>query len=211
MKAGNYSVWESNCKVPSDVLLLLNNAGLFPNILTVGTGLPDDFNLYGFSKKQFYDLSSFLNKKNQIKNINIKLENFYGEDEPRDRFLPGAIEKLLKNQDVELTEGYQKRDFIYIEDVILALTAVLDYYTKSPDNGNFEVPVGTGVAPSVREVISYCKEITHSSSRLLFGSVPLRWNEPDSVADITALSKIGFKPRYAWRDGIKLMIERFKL
>lgn len=211
MRAGNYRVWESNYEVPSGVLLKLGETGVFPDVLTIGTGLPDNFNLYGFSKKQFLDLCNFCNRKNQHKIVNVELENFYGEDEPRDRFLPGVIQKLLEEEPVELTEGYQHRDFIYIDDVVNGIRSILHHYSESHDNGLFEVPLGTGEAPTVREIITFCKEITHSSSELLFGAVPLRWNEPDSVADTAALSKIGFSPQYKWRDGMKHMIERFKL
>lgn len=211
MKAGGYKVWESNCRVPSDILFKLNAAGQFPSVLTIGTGLPDNFNLYGFCKKQFFDLCAFCNRQNGHKVINIKLENIYGADEPRERFLPGVVQKLLRNEKIELTEGFQHRDFIYIDDAIDGMLSVLRYYSESSENGNFEIPLGTGEAPAIRELITYCKEVTHSDSELLFGAIPLRRDEPDSVADMAGLSKIGFKPRYDWRTGIKIMIERFKL
>ena len=69
-------------------------------------------------QKRFLDLYNFYSIQNKKTVINIKRENFYSRDEPRDWFLPCVIEKLKHNQGINLTEGYQRCDFIYIDDAV---------------------------------------------------------------------------------------------
>lgn len=211
MYNGNYKAWQGNYEFPARIACMLQEYCLFASVITIGTGLPYAFNLYSFCKKQFFDLCCFLNDLNSNKYnvINIKLENLYGEDDPIHRFLPSAIKKLLHNEDIELTEGYQHRDFIYIEDVINALLFILSYYSGKSVN-KLEIPLGTGEAPSIRELVQYCKEIANSKSKLLFGAIPLRNNEPDSIANIDKLREIGFTHKYSWKEGLRLMIMRLK-
>lgn len=210
MRNGLYKVLQGNYVFPAGIVTLLQQNEKLSNILTIGTGLPDDFNFYSFCKNQFLDLCKFYNRQNTENIINVRLENFYGPDEPRNRFLPSVIEKLKCNEDVKLTEGFQHRDFIYIDDVVDGLMQVFSFYQDKKE-GFADVPLGTGVAPTIREVVEFCKKECGSSSKLLFGAVPLRWNEPDSVADLHKLQEIGFKPKYDWQTGMRKMIKEFKL
>ena len=48
------------------------------NYMTIGTGLPDDFNVYSFTKHEFAEFGRFLSEKDYINFLNLKLEMFYG-------------------------------------------------------------------------------------------------------------------------------------
>ena len=133
------------------------------------------------------------------------LENYYGEQEPNERFISMVISKLRENQPIDLTEGNQRRDFIYVEDVVKAI-AFLTTDTELWDE-YIDIPLGTGEGPQIKEVIEYLKEIMGSSSQLNFGAVNKRKDEPDSIADVTYLQKRGWKPQYGWKDGLKKIIK----
>lgn len=51
--------------------------------------------------------------------------------------------------------------------------------------GYMSLPVGLGGNCSIRDIICYMKEQAGSSSDLLFGSIPLRNGEPDTLANIS--------------------------
>lgn len=174
------------------------------NFLTIDTGLPKDLNLYSFTKKQFAEFGRFYSTKYGITFINVLLEMFYGEDEPEGRFLSDVCRKIVRGEEVNLTEGKQKRDIIYIDDVCRALLLLLD----SDLTGFWNVPLGCGEAIEIRKVIKFMHEVTKSCSSLYFGRVPMREGEPDCAADITLLRKLGFKPLYPWEKGLKQLCDK---
>lgn len=196
------NVIESNIEFPLSVLNLAVKYDI-ANYMTIGTGLPAKLNMYSFSKNLFSSFGEFYAEKHGINFINMRLEMFYGSDEPKDRFIPNCIIKMLHNEDIDLTFGTQKRDIVSVDDVIGAILCVLDSDLK----GFHEIAVGTGEAPSIKNILIYIKEETGSMSNLNFGSIPARIGEPDCIADITELKKIGYKCKYEWKQGLKKMIK----
>lgn len=195
-------VLEGNLLTPLRLYLLAMEAGV-KRFMTIGTGLPDDFNIYSKSKAEFANFGAFYCKRSsQAKQIflNIRLENFYGKDEPKDRFLHRIIAQMRSGSDVLLTEGTQHRDFICIEDVVDNLQMLLNT-DFSP--GYYNIPLGTGEGPTIREVVEYLHTELRSNSQLCFGAVPMREYEPDSVADMETMKNFGIKIRYPWQAGIK--------
>ena len=191
---------------------ILNWAGKNPRKLvlgfTIGTGLPDTLNAYAMSKAKFAQVLSWYadqcrQKGTPITVCNVELENFYGEDEPTDRFLPGTVAKLKRNEKILLTAGTQVRDFVYVEDVLTNLMAVMDS-ENLPEY--LDLPLGSGEGVSIRDLITYLKELVKSDSELCFGAVPSRMNEPDSVADRQKMEQYGLTVRYGWKDGMKTFL-----
>ena len=211
--SGNYgrstrlyqSVLQSNIDFPLYILDLAAENGI-PNYMTISTGLPEELNMYSFSKDIFARFGRFYSDKHGINFFNMKLQMFYGSDEPLDRFLPGTVYKMIRGMDIEATIGTQHRDIIAVEDVVGAIMCVL----KSRDIGYHDVDVGTGLAPSIHEVLEYLREQTGSSGRINYGAVELRDGEPDCVADLTVLNGYGYKVKYDWKTGLIKMIEEIQ-
>lgn len=199
-------VLNANIDFPLKILNIAVKHGVY-NFLTIGTGLPDNFNMYSFSKKMFAAFGEFYHLKHNINFCSLELEMFYGPDEPRNRFIPSCIQKMHSGEAVPLTVGTQKRDIIYIEDVLNAIMFVI----RHGITGYKIIPVGTGEAPTICEIMRYIHELLHSRSELQFGMIPMRAGEPDCVADISILSDMGFKTKYSWKDGLKKMLEEEKL
>ena len=199
------TVIESNILFPLTVLNIATQ-NLTKNFLTIGTGLPDDLNMYSFTKSKFSDFGRFYSEKHNVNFINMKLEMFYGADEPKDRFIPSCIYKMLNDEDVKLTKGTQRRDIVSIYDVVEAIMFVIDYGLK----GFHELPVGTGEAPEIRDLMGYIKDVTNSNSNLKFGAIPMRNGEQDCIADSQIMTNMGFEYRYPWKKGIADMVEHIK-
>ena len=109
---------ESNLIFPLSILNLAIKYHV-KNYMTMGTGLPDDFNVYSFTKHEFAEFGRFLSEKDHINFLNLKLEMFYGGFyEPASRFMKSCHNHLLENEPLELTAGTQKRDLVRVEDVI---------------------------------------------------------------------------------------------
>ncbi len=201
---GESGIIESNLCAPLRVLSRCLEIGV-EKVITVGTGLPDNFNEYTQTKKQFSDYGRWLTEKHtKLSFYNIKLETYYGPDEPSGRFIPNVIEKLKMDESVELTEGTQKRDIIHIDDVLRNLKSMIFH---ANEEGYHDVPLGTGNAPTIREITAYLKKVCSSRSDLMYGSVPMRPGEPDSVADVELMKRYGIKTEIHWKDGLKSVCE----
>lgn len=200
-------IYMANLIVPLRVFLNCISNGV-RKIITIGTGLPDEFNTYCISKSKFAELCKWYGDRyradgNELQICNVELENYYGEGEPINRFIPATIDKLKRNEKILLTAGDQKRDFIYVGDAVRNIVKLVNM-NSLPDYCDF--PLGTGEGIPMREIIEYLKEITGSNSELCFGAIEKRMNEPDSFADCTKMMEYGLTAEYSWKEGFKKII-----
>lgn len=200
------SVLLSNIDFPLYVLDLAVEKGGAPNYMSISTGLPEEMNMYSFSKGIFARFGKFYSDKHNINFFNIKLQMFYGSDEPLDRFLPQMVYKMIRGEDINVTQGTQHRDIVAIEDVIGAIMSVVNYN----DVGYHDVEVGSGEAPTIKEILEYIKEESNSCSRINYGAVPMRKDEPNCVANVEQLNNYGYEIKYDWKNGLKKMIGDMK-
>ena len=203
---------DSNYTFPSALLKTAIHSGTLTGkpvrFINIGTSLPSSLNLYSLTKKQFSDLGCFFANLGKIQFLNVLLESFYGSDEPENRFIPRTIRKLLNNEVIDATEGTQHRDYVSAEDVI----SILSFLTTVNISESFiSIPVGSGESPSIREILKYLKLITNSKSKINFGTVPSRPNEPSTRANLTILRNLGYKKEMTyWKDGMKKMMENIE-
>ena len=137
----------------------------------------------------------------------LLLEMFYGADEPKNRFLASVIQKMIRGENVDTTIGTQHRDIIAAEDILKAIDIVME----SDLSGFNEIPVGTGVAPSISEIVDFIWNETGKISKINKGAIPMRPDEPDCVADTSVISSIAeWNPTY-WKDGLRNMIDKMQV
>lgn len=171
------------------------------NFMTIGTSLPYRFNFYSFSKKMFSDCGKFFSELNNINFIDLQLEMFYGgRYEPENRFLKSCRNKLKTNSKISLTDGCQKRDIIHISDVVSIIEKLI---TTKYISGYAVLPVGSGEAHSIREILCYMKKTMDSNSYLAFGEIPCRENEPETKADISWYKDIDYSLKYSYFEGLR--------
>ncbi|WP_421216390.1 NAD-dependent epimerase/dehydratase [Aeromonas enteropelogenes] len=177
-----------------------------------------------FSKKEFnceYMMPYILTKrhlnswaeiislqKKDFKFINMRLEHVYGPNDAHNKFVSFIVREFkTPNNKVKCTTGTQKRDFIYIKDVVSAYTCVVNNIAKI-ESGCKEFQVGTGKSIMVREFIEQLKqEMCADDVSVLYGAIETRKNEiMDSKANVESLEGIGWRAKYNVRDGIIEML-----
>jgi CDP-paratose synthetase len=165
---------------------------------------------YSISKKLF--LESIKEISSDIKIINMRIEHMFGERDSMNKFVPKIINKLINNEaSIQLTDGFQKRDFIYIKDVVEAFYFVLKSITVS-STPNFQTyDVGLGTSMSIRDFSSTLKEKINSSSFLDFGAIPTKKDEiMDSFANNEELKSLGWIPLYTVEEAIDDLLKQDK-
>jgi nucleoside-diphosphate-sugar epimerase len=201
------SVLESNVLLPIRLIEAAdkNKLNLFVNTDSFFSKFQDYSYLreYIMSKKIFID---YLKTLSDLQVFNLQLEHIYGEFDSKTKFITSLIERMFVNEKfIELTEGSQKRDFIYVSDVVDAYMTVLTNTKVLGQYVDFEV--GTGSSISVKDFVSQIHQIMGSKSELLFGALPSRVNEiQDSKANSLVLCKLGWSPKFITETAIKRIV-----
>lgn len=194
---------ESNFLFPLQLLekSVFNRTKMFIN---ADTAIPRGMNPYALSKKQFLDWLKLY--QNRIHIINMKIEHMYGCRSDSNNFITYLIRNMLKNKSIDLTEGYQQRDFIFVEDVVNAFEKVLESSKINKAYNEFEV--GSGKSISIRNIVQLICKVIDSKSVLNFGATPYRRGEVmESKSNIVKLKKIGWRPKITLEEGILRTVE----
>ena len=165
---------------------------------------------YTLSKSQVLDW--FKRVRGDTTCINIKIFHMYGPNDSIDKFIPYIIKNLINNvSSLNLSSGVQRRDFIYIEDVVLAFEIVI----QKIDNiiNRFpEFEVGTGKSVSVKDIVLLSKNIIGSKTELRFGVLKLdECSNNEFVANTSKLEHLGWKPQWTIHKGISKIIKSYQI
>ena len=162
-------------------------------------------NAYTSSKRDF---RKHIEKFPNHKIIGLQLEHLYGRNDNPSKFIPMLLDKIAKNeQEIELTKGDQKRDFLYIDDLLVLLHMLVKQQHKL-EAGSCFFEIGTGVSVSIYDFIREIKNQLDSTSNLNFGALPYRENEiMDSKADLTKIQSLfQWTPEVDFKVGIKKLL-----
>jgi nucleoside-diphosphate-sugar epimerase len=122
----------------------------------------------------------------------------YGPREAGERLVPSVVRGLLAGRPVDVTDGRQRRDFLFVDDVASALVGLLGSSLAGPVN------VGSGEAISVRRLVSAIGDNVARPELLRFGARASAGDEPPLVvADTTRLREgLGWRPTVRLEEGI---------
>jgi nucleoside-diphosphate-sugar epimerase len=171
--------------------------------INIDTMLQADTSIYSLSKSQFRQCIKYLSSNISV--VNIKLEHFYGPGVDTSNFIGNVIYLLCRNElSVPLTLGEQKRDFIFIDDVINAIIIILKHSLIIKVNGWTEYEVGTGIKTTIRFLVEKIKILSNNTtSQLIFGAIPYRKNDfVDISINLTPLFRIGWNYRWDLDSGL---------
>ena len=191
----------ANITLPAMLLEAAASKGV-KYFINTDTALSEGVSAYSFTKKQFLRWCHFLSK--DMKVINISLEHFYGPGDDDSKFVSYLITNLRNNRSgsLALSEGLQKRDFIYIDDVVSAYKVVVDNIHFFTDSFT-EIGVGTNNLVTIKELVFLVKKLTNNTkTKLDFGAISQRDIETQSDCDISLLGNLGWTPKYSLEDGI---------
>ena len=135
----------------------------------------------------------------------MQIEHFYGPDASATNFITDMLIRLKNNEpQIDLTLGEQKRDFVYIEDVVNAYLIVLKNQDLIAENYS-SYQVCTNQLISIKDLMILLKDLTKSNSMLNFGALPYRENElMRSETNNSALRGLGWNPIYTIKEGLKI-------
>ncbi|MEE2745754.1 MAG: NAD(P)-dependent oxidoreductase [Pseudomonadota bacterium] len=136
--------------------------------------------------------------------VELRLFTPYGPSERANRLIPAIVLSALSGKDVDTSEGYQTRDFLYIDDVLTALLLAAERTGGSPELFN----IGSGKSIAVRDLVKIVLDIMGNPVRANYGAYPMR---SDEILEMTAsieLAKqeLGWEPEVGILEGIEKTI-----
>jgi nucleoside-diphosphate-sugar epimerase len=139
---------------------------------------PGHYQEYCESKKMFREwMSSYSN----IDIHNLILGHVYGPNDRLNKFIPWFINELLFSSldSIDLSPGEQKRDFIYVDDVIQAIVKCIQAPRK---NGINDYLIGSSKLVSIKEICCLIRKKildlkNENCPKLNFGGKPYLPNE----------------------------------
>jgi nucleoside-diphosphate-sugar epimerase len=122
----------------------------------------------------------------------LRLFNVYGPGEPKERLIPYIVEAAKAGQQITLTGCEQIRDFMFIDDLVAAIAAVVEKSSKGP--GVRFLNVGTGRPTTLKELVVRTDQQLKSrgiEAKITFAALPYRKDDPMvCVADNTELTSV---------------------
>lgn len=185
-------------------LSLIESAGTaIGRCIAIGTGLPSDVSPYASTKAQFAQRLAEVSARSRTPHVVVSLEHFYGPGDDPSKFLTRVARACIAGQPLDLTSGTQRRDFIHVHDVVRALLVLIDDHQREWGI----VPLGSGTAVPVRQVVEMINAVAGGRSDLRFNALRTRANEPECcVADTQYLRARGWSPEIPLQEGIRELV-----
>jgi nucleoside-diphosphate-sugar epimerase len=199
-------ILDANLILPLRLLQLASEQGAraFINSDTI---LDKRISNYSLSKRQFAEWLSLYGTR--LVCANVALEHFYGPGDDPSKFVTHLVQSLLRAVPrIALTPGLQKRDFIYIDDVVEAFVRLAAFSLETAP-GFYRFEVGTNESISIRDFAEQVHRLAGEPATILdLGALPYRENEVmESTVDTTMLRHLGWVPKVALREGLEQTIE----
>lgn len=165
--------------------------------------------------KSIYSLSKYkasiyllnLYKKNNFPCSILRLYQAYGPNQDFNRLIPEVIKACLLNKRFNCSEGSQKRDFLYIDDLIELLIKIIKTKKIKSDVYN----VGCGRAVAVKNVIEKINLII-KRGKPNFGGIIMRKDEVMSLyPNIKKIKKtFNWNPKTSMFKGLRKTINYYE-
>ncbi|OGW78790.1 MAG: ADP-glyceromanno-heptose 6-epimerase [Omnitrophica bacterium GWA2_52_8] len=198
---GFRNILELACAKKADVIYA-SSAAVYGSIETPAKeadgGQPN--NIYGFSKWVLENLAKTYQPR--IKTVGLRYFNVFG---PRETFKGPAASMIYQlylqmkagKRPRIFSYGEQKRDFVYVEDVVAA--TILAKNAKESTVAN----AGSGLATTFNEIIDALNEALGTRYEPDYFDNPYSFYQNFTQADLShAARAFGYKPKYTTYDGV---------
>ena len=140
--------------------------------------------------------------------ISLRYFNVYGPGQSKEYagVISIFIERALKNKDIIIYgDGNQKRDFVYVDDVVDANIAAMNY------SGNEKIfNIASGNSVKIKDLAEKIIELCSSTSKILYQK-PRNGDIIYSCADVSkSKSELNWSAKIDLKTGLKKTIEFFK-
>ena len=136
-----------------------------------------------------------------------RLFSVYGPKSPKSNLIFNIVDQMINNSKITLGNTYPKRDFIFISDVIMGLTKILNSKKKG-----FQVyNLGSGKSVSVENIVKNCLTISNKKLKTISSKEKRRKNEIINIqANISKMEKeFNWKAEISLKKGLEITYNHY--
>jgi GDP-4-dehydro-6-deoxy-D-mannose reductase len=159
-------------------------------------------NPYALSKMLAEKTCQFYADSFGVKVTILRPFNVYGAGQSASFLIPSIFDQARAGVAIRVLDLEPKRDYIYVKDVVEAISAVINLNVKG---GVFNL--GSGNSHSVAELIAEIQEVLGTTLPVVSANERRPGEIRDTVADITAVRHaLGWVPRFSLHEGLADML-----
>ncbi|MEZ4590736.1 MAG: NAD-dependent epimerase/dehydratase family protein [Chloroflexota bacterium] len=132
-----------------------------------------NMNVYAASKAAAWNFCEMYGRTQNWPIHGAMIFQAYGPGQTPRNLIPAAISAAQAGQDFPMTSGSQQRDWIFVEDLVAGVWAMLHANLAPAET----VELGSGIGYSVAQVVQQVYEIVGGVGRPLIGALPNRPGE----------------------------------
>ncbi|MEJ5339180.1 MAG: ADP-glyceromanno-heptose 6-epimerase [Aquificaceae bacterium] len=192
-------------------LIYASSAGVYGNTpppMREEEGLKPE-NIYGFSKLMMDRIAmGFMERHTEVQVVGLRYFNVYGPGEHYKGKTASMVYQIYRQMKEGKRPrlfkwGEQKRDFVYLEDVVRANLLAFEKDVSGIFN------IATGQARSFNEIVSILNYYLGMNYQPEYFDCPYDFYQYHTQADISKAKRLlGYEPQYSLEEGIREYLER---
>jgi nucleoside-diphosphate-sugar epimerase len=160
---------------------------------------------YAISKAAATRFAQAMHAKDHCPVVVLRPFSVYGPRQPKYMFVAEAVGCAVEGLPFRMTHGRQRRDLVYVDDVVRALVAA----ARAPGIEGEVINIGSGQPLPLREVATLIWRLSESRAPLLVGARPAPAEEThDTWADISLARRLlAWEPQVELETGLRATIQ----
>jgi len=137
----------------------------------------------------------------------LRLLSTYGPMDDLQHLIPSVVLSLLRREKPVMTQGEQRWDYLFVEDVATAI-----YQAATSPNANGIFNLGSGQITTVKDIVERVRDLIDPELPLGLGEIPYRHDQIMRLqAEVSLLYKAtDWKPQVSLDDGLEKTVQWYR-
>jgi nucleoside-diphosphate-sugar epimerase len=163
---------------------------------------------YGKAKLSVLKEGSLLCDSLGIKYLHLRIFSIFGENDRPWTLIMSAIDKMQKNENLELSSCTQNWNYLYVADCVKQIFLLCKYVLNSPDFKSGVYHIASKDTRPLKDYLDEMKSVLCSKSVLNYGTfIPAKQVSLNPSVAKTEVA-IGFINEVSFAEAIKLIIKK---